>query len=207
METNKPFEGPKIEPNGSEQVPNGQENLVPSNATKMESPQQSKSRRRRTKTSKQVKIIENPMEMPVHESIQEPLQEMVEESQRPLETTPLMVPNSISELTEENWVKSSWEEVKNANETTNNKGKAPIAKVDLNKKQAHLDMVTRYANTQSSSSNESKASGMKELPSFINPKGSDKEVLRLPSQYTIPILWSWILPTFKLSCQHQSWLH
>ena len=44
-------------------------------------------------------------------------------------------------------------------------------------------MVTRYEDTQSSSSNESKASGMKELPSFINPKGSDKEVLRLPSQY------------------------
>ena len=39
------------------------------------------------------------MEMPVHESIQEPLQEMVEKSQRPLETMPLMVPNNISKLT------------------------------------------------------------------------------------------------------------
>ena len=108
---------------------------------------------------------------------------MVEESQRPLETTPLMVSNSISKLTKENWVKSLWEEVKIASEVANNKGKSPIAKVDLNKKQAHLDMVTRYADTQSSSLNESKASGMKELPSFINPEGSDKEVLRLPSQY------------------------
>ena len=85
------------------------------------------------------------METPVHESIQEPLQETVEESQRPLKTTPLMVPNSISELTKENWVKSLWEEVKKANEITNNKGKDPFAKVDLNKKQVHLDMVTRYA--------------------------------------------------------------
>ena len=44
-------------------------------------------------------------------------------------------------------------------------------------------MVTRYAKTQSSSLSKSKASGMKELPSFINPEGSDKEVLRLPYQY------------------------
>ena len=35
------------------------------------------------------------------ETIQEPLREMVEESQKPLETTPLMVPNSVSKLTEE----------------------------------------------------------------------------------------------------------
>ena len=52
METNKPFEGHETKPNGSEQMPNGQENLVPSNETKMESPQQSKSHMRRTKTSK-----------------------------------------------------------------------------------------------------------------------------------------------------------
>ena len=127
----------------------------------MKSPQQSKNCRRRTRTSKQVKITKTPIETPVHEPIQESLQEKVEESQRPLKTTPLMVPNSILELTEENWVKSLWEEVKRANKTTNNKEKAPIAKVDLSKKQAHLDMVTRYGDTQSSSLNESKASGMK----------------------------------------------
>ena len=46
----------------------------------MESPQQSKSHRRRAKTSKQVKIIETPMDTPVQESLQEPLQEMIEES-------------------------------------------------------------------------------------------------------------------------------
>ena len=46
------------------------------------------------------------METCVHELIQEPLQEIVEESQRPLETTLLMVSNSISKITKENWVKS-----------------------------------------------------------------------------------------------------
>ena len=94
-----------------------------------------------------------------------------------------MVPNSISKPTKENWVKSLWEEVRKANETTKNKGKASITKVDLDKKEAHVDMVTKYAAIPSSSSNSNKASSMKELPSFINLEGSDKEVLRLPSQY------------------------
>ena len=53
----------------------------------------------------------------------------------------------------------------------------------MEKKQAHFDLITRYADTQSSSLNESKTSGLKELPSFINLEGSDKEVLKLPSQY------------------------
>ena len=78
-------------------------------------------------------------------------------------------------------MKSLWEKVCKANETTKNKEKAPIAEVDLNKKQARLDMVTRYGDTQSSFSNESKALGMKELPSFINLEEINKEVLILPS--------------------------
>ena len=95
-----------------------------------------------------------------------------------------MVPNSTSELTKENWVKILWEEVCKANGTAKNKGKAPISKVDLDKKQAHVNMVTRYAKIQSNSSNRIKASNMKkELPSFINLEGGDKEVLKLPSQY------------------------
>ena len=52
MEMNKPFEGHETQPYRSEQVPSRQENLIPSNETKMESPQQSKSHRRRTKTFK-----------------------------------------------------------------------------------------------------------------------------------------------------------
>ena len=58
-----------------------------------------------------------------------------------------MVPNSISELTKENWVKSLWEKICKANKKTKNKEKAPISKVDLDKKQAYIDMVTRYAET------------------------------------------------------------
>ena len=69
---------------------------------------------------------------------------------------PQIVPNNILELMEENWVKSLWEDVRRLNESKDNKGKAPIAKIDLDKKQAHVDMVTRYADTQYSSSNRSK---------------------------------------------------
>ena len=100
----------------------------------MESPRQSKSRRRRTRISKQVEISETP-KTPVHgETIQEPSPEMDGEHQKPLETTPLMVPNSVSELTEENWVKSLWEEVRKAKENAHHKEKAPITEIDLEKK-------------------------------------------------------------------------
>ena len=83
-------------------------------------------------------------------------------------------------------MKSLWEKVQKVNETTKNKEKSPIIEVDVDKKQAHIDMVTRYAKTQSNSSRKSKASSLKELPNFINPEESDKEVLRLPSQYSNP---------------------
>ena len=68
------------------------------------------------------------------ETIQEPLKEMIGESQKPLETTPLMVPNNFSELTKENWVRSLWEKVRKVKKTTHNKEKAPIAKIDLERK-------------------------------------------------------------------------
>ena len=98
METSRSSEGHEMKLNRDEPLSSGQINLIPSNETKMESPQPSKSCRRRTKIKKQVEFMETPKETPVHEeTIQEPLKEMVEESQKPLEATPLMVPNSVSE--------------------------------------------------------------------------------------------------------------
>ena len=117
METKRPSKGQETKPIKSEQVPCGKESLVPSNETKMEDPQQTKSRRRRKRSSKHVNIIETPIEILGHE----PIQEMVEESQKPLETTPQMVPNSISNLNKENWVKKLWEGVCKVNETKENK--------------------------------------------------------------------------------------
>ena len=82
-------------------------------------------RRRRKRTSKQVNIIK----MPTHLLEMEPTREMEKKSQRPLE---------------ENWVKILWEEVRRANKSKDNKGKAPIAKVDVDKKQPWLDLVIKY---------------------------------------------------------------
>ena len=51
------------------------------------------------------------------------------------------------------------------------------------KKQARIDLVTRYANVEPNSLSISRASSMKELPSFIKPKMNDKDMLRTPFQY------------------------
>ena len=64
METSKSFEGQQTKLIESEQVPHGQENLVPTNETKMEDPQQIKSCRRRKRTFEHAKKIETPTEMP-----------------------------------------------------------------------------------------------------------------------------------------------
>ena len=94
-----------------------------------------------------------------------------------------MVPNNVSELTQENWVKSLWEEVRRADDSRDNKGKALIAKVDLDKKQARVDLVTKYADTEPNSLSINRALSMKDLPSVIKPEVNDKEILRIPSQY------------------------
>ena len=76
MENNKPIEGQETKSFGGKQVPSGQENLVPTNETKKEGPQQTKNRRRWKRTSKQVNIAETPTE--IHES--KPIREMVDKS-------------------------------------------------------------------------------------------------------------------------------
>ena len=94
-----------------------------------------------------------------------------------------MVPNSISELTKENWVKSPWEEGKRANKFGNNKGKSPIAEEDLDKKRAWIDLVTRYAKIEPNSLRVSKSSSMKEFPFIVGLERKGTGVLRIPSQY------------------------
>ena len=59
---------------------------------------------------------------------------------------------------------------KKAKDMKENKGKAPIAEVDLDEKQALLDFFARYANMQPIFLSLSKASSMKELTSFIEQK-------------------------------------
>ena len=64
METNRPSKGQEMRPIKSEQIPSGQDNLVPTIETKIEDPQQTKSCRRKKRTSKHVTIIETPTKTP-----------------------------------------------------------------------------------------------------------------------------------------------
>ena len=100
-----------------------------------------------------------------------------------------VMPNSFPEETEETWVKSLWEEVCKANKNKENKGKAPITQIDLDNKQVHFDIGSRYGDKISLKSKWSKASTMKELPSFLGDGGSDKDIWRVHSQYrTSPVV-------------------
>ena len=112
---------------------------------------------------------------------QELAMEISKESKRHIEKLLEMVPNNVSKLTKENWAKSLWEEIRKSNEAKDNKGKAPIAKVDLDKRQASIGLVNGYANTKPNSLSASKASIMKELPSFIKLDVNEKEVLTISS--------------------------
>ena len=60
-------------------------------------------------------------------------------------------------------------------------GKAPITQIDLDEKQVHFDIGSRYGDKTSLKSNSSKASTMKELPSFLGDGGSDEDIRRVPS--------------------------
>ena len=67
-------------------------------------------------------------------------------------------------------------------------GKDPIAKINLEKKQAHVDFVTRYKDGEPSSPCTSKSASMKELPSYIEENGNNREFLRVPSQYHLSLM-------------------
>ena len=92
------------------------------------------------------------------------------------------MPNSFPEETEEDWMKTLWNELQEKN-VKGNKGKAPITEIDLDKEQMNFDIESRYGVAGPSSSKSSKASTMKELPSFLGDVDSAKDVRRVPSQY------------------------
>ena len=76
LEATRPCEGHAMKLKRDEPLLDGQRSQIPPNKSKMESPRQSKSHRRRTRISKQVEITKTP-KTPMHgETIQEPLQEM-----------------------------------------------------------------------------------------------------------------------------------
>ncbi|NHV87640.1 hypothetical protein, partial [Escherichia coli] len=58
--------------------------------------------------------------------------------------------NSFSSETEEEWVKSLWEEVCKANKNKDKKGKAPLKEIDLDGKQVNFNIGSRYGEIASS---------------------------------------------------------
>ena len=58
-----------------------------------------------------------------------------------------------------------------------------MGEIDLAKNQTNIDLTMGFEHKMTNSHSTSKASSLKELPYFIDEKKSDKEVLRLPSQY------------------------
>ena len=84
----------------------------------------------------------------------------------------MVVPNSISEGREGEWLKSLWNEIQEANANREGKGKAPIVDIDLEKEKMNLDTASRYQAVGPTTSRSSKASIFKELPSSVEDYAS-----------------------------------
>ena len=60
-----------------------------------------------------------------------------------------------------------WDKIQEANVDKTDKGKAPLIELDLDKPQANLEIQSRYNMVEPSDKSSSKASSLKELPSFL----------------------------------------
>ena len=86
--------------------------------------------------------------------------------------------------------------------TKENKGKTTVTQIDLDKKQVHFDVGSRYGDKVSLKLKSSKASTMKELPSFLGDGGAT----RIYREFLLSIgrvLWYWTLLTYKHCCPRQ----
>ena len=77
-----------------------------------------------------------------------------------------------------------WDKIQEVNAHKEDQGKAPLTELDLDKPQANLEIQSRYNMAEPSNTSSSKASSMKELPSFLgNDADSVDKVRKIPSQY------------------------
>ena len=142
----------------------GSKNLVSSDGAIMEGPQKTNKRRRRRANT--------------HRKTKSPLPQEVMEPKVELE---MPVPNSISEEKEEAWIKSLWDEIQEANTNREGKGKAPLAEIDLQKEQMNLDIAFRYQAVGPTSSQSSKSSIFKKLPSFVGDYKIRDDIRKVPT--------------------------
>ena len=120
----------------------------------MEGPQKTKKRRKRTNTQR--KIVSPP----------------------PQET---LGPKVILEEKEEEYMKSPCDKIQEPNANREGKGKASLAKIDLDKEQMNLEIASRYQGAGPTTSQSSKASIFKELPSFVGDYKSRDDIKKVPS--------------------------
>ncbi len=166
-----PSKGPEIEQPEGRQVSSGPENLVSMEGKVAEGSQLNKNKKRRKKAKA---TLAEPSKMPETER---------EKMEEPVKGNKAVAPNSVLDEVEEDWLKSLWDDIRKAKIEKIIKRKAPLKEVDLDKKQVSLEIESRYGSHEPSSPRSSKASIMKELPSFLGDNESEKEVRRIPSQY------------------------
>ena len=95
-----------------------------------------------------------------------------------------IVLDSLADKTEEDWMRKLWDEIQEANARKEEQGKAPLTELDIDKPQANLEIQSRYNMAEPSDTSSSKASSMKELPSFLGNDADDiDDVKKIPSQY------------------------
>ena len=77
-----------------------------------------------------------------------------------------------------------WDEIQEVNACKEEQGKAPLIELDLDKPQANLEIQSRYNMAEPFDTSSSKASSMKELPSFLgNYADSVDDVKKISLQY------------------------
>ena len=78
-------------------------------------------------------------------------------------------------------MKDLWNEIQEAKIDHEEKGKVPREEIDLDKEQAPMEIASRYGLPSPTSTRFSKASSLKELPSFVGDFHSDDNVRKVPT--------------------------
>ena len=146
------------------QVPSALGHLVLPNGAEIVSPQKSNKRKKRSSKSQTKEATQLPSDRELKD-------ELVK-----------IVPNNLSDKTEEDWMRKLWDEIQEANAHKEEQEKAPLTKLDLDKPQANLEIQSRYNMAEPSDTSSGKASSMKELASFLaNHADSINDVKKIPS--------------------------
>ena len=148
------------------QVPSGPRNLVLPNGAKTVSPQKSNKCKKRSSKSQ----TKEATQLPYGRDLKDELVKIV--------------PNNLPNKIEEDWIRKLWDEIQEANACKEEQGKALLTELDLEKPQVDLGIQSRYNMAEPSDTSSSKASSMKELPSFLgNDVESVDDVRKTPSEY------------------------